>query len=249
MIEPDDLDKIKSLTEQYWHDEVKGDRFRAMFAGKEIGHRIADDVDERTTAMLRESFDVASELDAKGEPRARSMGDLWLYSGGMYNPINVKAGEADKRGKPNLVSMRKLLDALLGRQIDSYYLLIVKMRLEPRPASEEGAASKPTSNTITPNVYLVDMLDYLDFVNFDAGTGQTMLKEEPFYAASENGISRPSSTIADKIARLIDMSEDGDRRLKANRKRTMEQTRTAFERYKDEGEYAVDQEGLNFGSS
>lgn len=165
----------------------------------------------------------------------------------MYNPINVKAGEAGKQGQPNMVSLTKLLDALMNRQIDSYYLLIVKMRLESAPASAEISESELNPDEIVPNVYFVDMLDYLDFVTFDSGPGQTMLKEKQFYKARDAGFIPPALTLADKVSRLIDLLEDGDRRLIENRYRKMERLRQAFFDYQMLGRHTVDQKGLILG--
>lgn len=247
MITPDDQARVKVLTQEYWDQEVETEQFRALFAGKEIGHRIADYVDERTTGMLETSFPTVHELDAQGRVRARSMGDVWLYSGGIYNPVNVKAGEAGKNGQPNMVSLTKLLDALLSHHIDSYYLLIVKMRLANVPASADVPESSLTPDEITANVYFVDMLDYLDYITFDAGPGQTMLREKQFYEAVDGGWQPPEQTIGDKVSRLIDLLEDGDRRLIENRARKMERLRATFLAYQSTGAIEVNQEGLNLG--
>lgn len=247
MITSEDQARVKALTQDYWDAEVQTDQFRALFAGKEIGHRIADYVDERTTEMLEASFPTVHELDAQGRARARSMGDVWIQSGGIYNPVNVKAGEAGKNGQPNMVSLTKLLDALLSHQIDSYYLLIVKMRLASSPAGADVPESSLTPDEITPNVYFVDMLDYLDYVTFDAGPGQTMLRERQFYEAVDDGWQPPQQTIGDKVSKLIDLLEDGDRRLIENRAKKMERLRATFLAYQQAGLSDVNQEGLNLG--
>jgi len=247
MITPDDQARVRALAEEYWSAEVQTDQFRALFAGKEIGHRIADYVDERTTGMLEESFQTVHELDGQGRARARSMGDVWLRSGGIYNPVNVKAGEAGKNGQPNMVSLTKLLDALLSHQIDSYYLLIVKMRLATVPASADVPESSLTPDEITANVYFVDMLDYLDYITFDAGPGQTMLREKQFYEAVDAGWAPGRLTIGDKVSRLIDLLEDGDRRLIENRAKKMDRLRDSFLAYQHAGPGEVDQGGLNLG--
>lgn len=247
MISSADQERIKALTLAYWQQEVKAPSFAGIFKGKEIGHRIADYVDERTTAMLEQSFPVAHELDDKGKRRARSMGDVWIKSGGIYNPLNVKAGEAGKNGQPNMVSLTKLLDALIDHEIDSYYLLIVKMRLRSLPAAAEVDDSELQPDTIVPNVYLVDMLDWLSFVTFDAGPGQTMLKEKSFYEAADAGHVPAERTLSEKVSSLIDLLEDGDRRLIKNRADKMDRLRTEFQRYGERGGRTIKQEGLKLG--
>jgi hypothetical protein len=175
------------------------------------------------------------------------MGDLWIRSNGIYNPVNVKAGEAGKNGQPNMVSLKKLLDAFLTRRIDSYYLLIVKMRLSSVPASVDVATTRLVQGAIVPNIYLVDMLDYLDFITFDAGPGQSMLKEKQFYQAFDSGFSPPPLTIAAKVSRLMDLLEDGDRRLIENRRKKMERLRADFAAYQQGNSFVVNQEELNLG--
>lgn len=247
MITPEDQKQVRALTENYWAQGVKSDDFRAIFAGKEIGHRIADYVDERTTGMLEASFPTAHELDSKGRARSRSMGDVWLKSGGIFNPVNVKAGEAGKNGQPNMVSLTKLIMALLNHQIDSYYLLIIKMRLAAVPASVDLPESSLTPDGIEAKVYFVDMLDYLDFITFDAGPGQSMLRERQFFEAVDAGWQPSPQTIGEKMSKLIDLLEDGDRRLIDNRARKMDRIRESFIAYQRAGMVRVDQGGLNLG--
>jgi hypothetical protein len=247
MIGPIMSNSILRATQEYWAEAVSIGTFRAIASGKEIGHRIADYVDEKTTELLEARFPAKHELDASGRPRPRSMGDVWLLDNGIYNPVNVKAGEAGKSGQPNMVSLTKLIDALLKEHIDSYYLLIVKMRIQGTAAADElpGVAVDP--GLIVPNVYFVDMLDYLNFITFDAGPGQAMLRERQFYQFCDAGLTPPNLGIADKVSRLVDLLEDGDRRLIENRRRKMERLRRDVDRYVSKGTHKVRQEGLSLG--
>jgi len=92
---------------------------------KEIGHRIADEVEEKTTTLIEQNFTAARQHNRRGLAVDRSMGDIWVLSNEIYNPINVKAGEANQNGQPNIVSLRKLLRAILSHQVDSYYSTVV----------------------------------------------------------------------------------------------------------------------------
>lgn len=147
-------------------------------------------------------------------------------------PFNIKAGEVGKNGQPNLVSLTRVLDALLLRRIDSYYVLIVKMVLSDAPSA---------------SVYLADILGYLDYATFDSGPGQMMLKERAFYEAMAAGVSQSAITIPDKIAKLVAMLEDADRRLIANRQRKSARLKIAIERYRSLEGHVVDQSGLHLG--
>ncbi|MGH2638162.1 MAG: hypothetical protein ACRDF4_02590, partial [Rhabdochlamydiaceae bacterium] len=223
--------QIQDVTRAFWEVEAGTDAFMKLATGKEIGHRIADLVDETTTALLERNFATAQQRSAKGEPRARSMGDIWLQSSGIYNPINVKAGEANKNGQPNMVSLNKLVHALLKHQIDSYYLLFVKMQL--------------LGDRMQPRVYLVDILDYLDFTTFDAGPGQIMLKEREFYETVTIGAPVPTIGIEEKIDRLISKYEDAYSRLLKNRERTLTLLRRKRAEFDVTASMGLDQSGLN----
>jgi len=238
VITPSDLKEIEELTRKFWEQQVKTEEFQGLFQGKEIGHRIADYVDEETTAMLEKEFEVVHEVDSQGKRRARSMGDVWIKSGGIYNPVNVKAGEAGKNGQPNMVSLTKLIDAILSEKIDSYHLLIVKMEL---------SIDQDNGRLITPRVYLIDMLDYLNFITFDSGPGQSMLKEKQFYDAFANGFKPEATTLAQKLQKMIDLYEDGNRRLRENRKKKLDRIRAKVRAYTLRKSHVVDQGGMRLG--
>lgn len=243
MISKKDLESIESLTRDFWESRVLTDEFHKLFQGKEIGHRIADYVDENTTAMLEKRFNVLHEVDARGKRRSRSMGDVWVHSNEMYNPVNVKAGEAGMNGQPNMVSLTKLIEAILDEQVDSYYLLIVKMDRSGGPSKSGGRANV----VIRPHVYLVDMLDNLPYITFDAGPGQAMLKEKQFYAAQGAGNRSPALTLAEKLAKMIDLYEDGNRRLFENRKKKLSRIRAKVRSYNRCGSHSVTQKGMKLG--
>ena len=248
MIERELLDSIRADTEMYWTEAVQTPEFQSMATGKEIGHRIADHVDDQTTAMLRQKYsDAAQELERNGEIKKRSMGDLWINSGGLYNPINVKAGEAGKNGQPNLVSLNRLLSALLSHQIDSYYLLIVKMEIsELLPEGEADPQGTP-NKTIVPRVYLVDMLDFLDFVNFNAGPGQLMLKEGSFYSYCDAGNYPEERDLRQKVDALIDLLKKGHMQLQKDREKTMKKICQSLAVHSAEPGAVINQKGLKFG--
>ena len=207
MLSEDMLQSIHSETLAYWREEARKPEIIGIAKGKELGHRLADIVDDKTTALLTVNHMTRHQCDAQGRIRLRSMGDLWLEDNGIYHPVNVKTGIVGAEGGPNLVSLKKVLRALMARQIDSYYLLYVKMQID------QGA--------ITPSVYLIDMLDWLDYVTFDSGPGQMMLKAVKFFR--EYDPNRPKSLdIRAKVKSLFDLYERKERRLKENRERDLD---------------------------
>jgi hypothetical protein len=144
------------------------------------------------------------------------MGDLWLHDHGIYHPVNVKTGIVGAEGQPNLVSLKKVLRAIMACQIDSYYLLIVKMQI--------------LADGIIPTVYLLDMLDWLDYVTFDSGPGQMMLRAAKFFKEFDPK-KVVSTDIRAKVQRLMDLYEDGERRLKANRERDLGRYQERFHQF------------------
>ena len=109
------------------------------------------------------------------------------------------------RGRPNVVSMEKLLNYLLRRWIDSYYLLIVKFDISKR-------------SEITHRTYFFDLLDWTDFVTYDAGPGQIMLKEQDFYDAHDSGSAPPGLSMHEKTACLFALFEQRVEALFKNRR-------------------------------
>jgi len=206
---------VVRATTELWRVQTTYETFLGAFRGKERGHRIADLVEELTVTHLESSFDVRHQL-RNGSRRARSMGDLWLKSSGMYNPINVKAGVHGVGGQPNLVSLAKLTDALLDHLIDSYYLLFVKFTDTEPP---------------TPDVEIINLLGYLDFVHFDSGTGQMMLRADRFMNRMEGETPTTAPGVPESIQRLLAMRRVGDESLARNRSvklATLERKAAAF---------------------
>lgn len=223
------------IVQRDWALDVRTAQFRAICAGKERGHRIADYAEERTLKFIEtEAFDVAYEHGASGARRARrarSMGDVWLKSGEppMFNPINVKAGIAGVGGQPNMVSLNKLTATILRRQIDSYWLLLIRIE-----EAESG---------FTPLVRLVNILDYLEFMHFDSGPGQIMLRSDAFYGYIAGGGIPRRLTLEQVVERLLEMRRDGDRRLLENRARRLETLEKGAQSF--DASAPIDQTGLD----
>lgn len=226
--------KIVSHTKKFWGEHVATKQFTDLAAGKEIGHRIADYVDDQTVAYLKvdPEITVGHEMNIAGSVAKRSMGDLWVLSDDVYNPINIKAG-ITVNGNPNVVSLAKLIDRLFKHQIDSYYLLIIKTPLV------DGSII----GTV-PKVFLIDLLDYLDFINFDAGPGQVMLKERELYAELESGNTPPVLSVEEKVRKCMEIMEDGYARLQRNRERQLDKYRTNLQAFSAE---EINQGELHFG--
>lgn len=223
-------ESIIGLSDRHWSEHVQDTGFRELISGKEPGHRMADYVDDRTTALLKVNLDTRYEADIGGDVKKRSMGDVWVHSNGMFNPINIKSGLQGMSGQPNLVSMQKLLDYIFKRWIDSYYLLIIKFDIK---------------GDLSHQAYLVDLLDWTDFITYDAGPGQIMLREADFYSAQSSGQAPPRRSIADKVESLFNLFEEGVQSLFINRQNRLERQRQLFEGFSD-SPFRVDQSGMHF---
>ena len=116
----------------------------------------------------------------------------------------------------------------MEHSIDSYYLLIVKF--EALHATE----------SVKHHIYFIDMFDWLgvkddeSVITYDDGPGQMMLKAKRFFELmSKNFIPEPI-TIQEKAQILIDMLEDGFKRLYNNRLRAHHNLKTMFDVFKNE---------------
>lgn len=222
--------KIEGEARKFWTVHSADSGFSEITRGKEVGHRIADYVDDKTTSLLKVNFDTRYEADAKGKQRKRSMGDVWIGEKGIFNPVNVKAGLQDMNGQPNLVSMQKLLDYILNHWIDSYYLLIVKFSL---------------GDKIQQKTVMIDLLDWLEFVAYDAGPGQIMLREQKFFEALAKGHKPSKRTMAEKVDCLFNQFELGVDAIIRNRKSRLKRQRRRFSDF-DKAAFVLDQSGMKF---
>lgn len=223
-------DKVVRLVNDHWTARVRDAAFAELIKGKEPGHRMADYVDDRTTALMKVNLDTRYEGNANGSPKKRSMGDVWVHSSGIFNPVNIKSGLQGMKGQPNLVSMQKLLDYIFRAWIDSYYLLIIKF---------------DRSETITHKTFLVDLLDWTDFITYDAGPGQIMLRETEFYEEYESGGRPQERPIFEKIQSLMSLFQDGVHKLFANRKQRVDRQKKLFDHFSGKS-FKVDQSGMTF---
>ena len=217
---------VTAETLEYWKQEVTNDYFVEIAKGKEVGHKLADLVDEKTTALLTLKHRTGYQRSSTGKRRARSMGDVWLFDADIFHPVNVKTGLVGSEGQPNLVSLKKVLSAITARPIDSYYLLMVKM------AIQNGTGH------IKPSVVFTDMLDWLDYVTFYSGPGQMMLKAKSFVSAYDPSAVRRKS-MREKITALFELYKDGEERLRFNRNRDFVKYQEAVEKFLDSDDWNV----------
>lgn len=78
--------QIEEGAQAFWGKEVQKAYFVQTAQGKEIGHRIADLVDDKTTGWLAVNYVARYQRDQRGNKLPRSMGDIWLEQEGIYHP-------------------------------------------------------------------------------------------------------------------------------------------------------------------
>ena len=218
------------MVNEHWASHVRDSGFVELIDGKEPGHHIADFVDDRTCSLLKVNLNTRYEGDRKGRVLKRSMGDIWVQSRGIFNPVNVKSGLQGRKGQPNVVSMRKLLNYLFQHWIDSYYLLMVKFSI-----AEE----------ISHKTYLFDLLDWLEFIAYDAGPGQIMLREQEFYDAFDAGHQPRARSIQEKATVLFELFEEQVQVLIDNRLERLHNQRQQLAIFLN-NDFAVNQTSMRF---
>ena len=124
------------------------------------------------------------------------------------------------------MSLKKVLSAVIERQIDSYYLLMVKM------------AISDDADAIEPSVVFTDMLDWLSYTTFDSGPGQMMLRAKAFFDAYDP-TKVQTRTISEKVSDLFALYEDGERRLRVNRDRDLARYRDAVAKFLESDNWVV----------
>jgi hypothetical protein len=200
--------RIVVACQGHWHSRFSDPDVGGVLSGHEPGHAMAPLVQRETAELLTARLARLSTKDPDGRSRTRSMGDLWAQTPTGWDPINVKTGDLDRTGQPNLVSLARLLRALAESRIDAYWLLMIAWQRH-----EEGVRAETR---------LVNLLDWIDYCHFDAGTGQLMLKQAAFRAALQQGHQGRERTRDELLAELFVLLEQGDRRLADNRERRRE---------------------------
>jgi hypothetical protein len=82
-----------------------------------------------------------------------------------------------------------------------------------------------TKEPIAHRSYLIDMLDWIEFLEYNAGPGQIMLKEAPFYEAYDSGWRPAQRSIREKTlalfrifeTRIESLIKQGEMRLRRQR--------------------------------
>ena len=112
--------RIRRLADRHWQRHVQDRGFAEMVDGKEPGHPMADYVDDKTTALLKVELDTRYEGNVDGSVKKRSMGDIWVRSSGIYNPINVKVQDFYDAFDSGVAQPRRSIQDKVGRLFDLF---------------------------------------------------------------------------------------------------------------------------------
>jgi len=130
------------------------DSLGIKFTEKEQGHKFYQIAEDFICEKL------ALKFDSNIPKSARDIADVYVFN----TPVNVKFGIGEKNGRPNMVSMNRLI-ALSSKSEDAQYIML-KIKVK-----SEADISVST----------MDVLSNLHLISYNAGPGQTMLKEEDYY--------------------------------------------------------------------
>ena len=145
---------------------------------KEVGHAFAD----RFESTLAEKL-IDKDKDKYSKPETQKPRDPqdW-FSDGV--PSNCKFGY-DKKGNPNLISFNRYFNGVINGELEDYIIISVDAK--------------------TKDVKVFRLIDWLDCVNYNTGTGQMMLKESTLNKIYNE--SRPKVTRYDAIKMLTNIDE------------------------------------------
>lgn len=172
---------------------------------KEPGHTYGEAVEELLVKRLvKEDSQFLAPIKKKGSGKqTRKMEDLLYVKSLIKYLINIKLGYEKGDGQPNMVSFNRLVKSYHSNEIDSYYILIVNV------------FGKTKDNLVTKE-YIFNLFDYLDYVNYNYGTGQIMLKEKQFFADYDSNkyFNNSKKDIMIKLSEIDKEAYDSHMKLK-----------------------------------
>lgn len=206
--------KIEKILQPKMEEYFMTNDAKKLLSGKESGHIMGTIIEEMCGDILKQNeYTITKEVNKLGEPKARAHSDFnILTKDGSTNRVNVKFS-SETNGQPNICSINRMMDALRDGIIDGYYMLKVKYH-------------RTTNET---KVYFVDILDYINCLTFNGGTGQIMLKEKDFYIDYESDKVLTDLSITEKRKLIYDMYDKKlDEHIKLKTKQRMKRKTESF---------------------
>jgi len=177
--------KIEEILKNKMQEYLETPDAEKLLNGKEPGHSMGTMIEEECGNLLKQNgYTITKEVNKLGDAKKRAHSDFNIVSvDGSVHRVNVKFG-SEGDSSPNVCSINRMMDALRDGIIDGYYILKIKY-------------NRKEKNT---KVFFVDVLDYVDCITCDGGTGQIMLGEKKFYkiygtSGRENKLTLEEKTV------------------------------------------------------
>jgi hypothetical protein len=139
----------------------------------EIGHTEGPSLQKEVGRVLSEKYQIDYVLDKKGKKKTRAFADNIVD--GRYNNVKFTIKNSST---PNIGSMNRMIEHVLEEKNQVYYVTIVHFNLE----------------TKTIKVYFVNILQYVDCLGYDSGTGQIMVNQKKFHKEYQKYIQGKKET-------------------------------------------------------
>ena len=208
MLSKDLIKDFEKQIDDFWKEEIiHNDDFVDMLQRNEAGHGLANYIESTTIRQLKE---IAKErYQIKNEINKRSMGDFWIQetNSDFYTPINIKTGI--ETGSPNIVSINKIIDSIYNREIDSYYLFIIKFKLQK-------------SKWLVEICKILNLFDILDYISFNLGPLQLMLNESKLYKNIKNIDATSTYSLKDILKKIHEFYSSNLNQFIKNRQQKLE---------------------------
>jgi|688.fasta_scaffold153748_2 hypothetical protein len=167
--------------------EKNSEIFFTKTSTKESGHANAPKTEEAVSNILEKNkFKISYERKKNGQKAARSISDVIVS--GLF--CNVKSGvlsEDSKGGQPNICSLKRLYKKIISKELDAYIIIWVK----------------------SDKVRVFDVLSNLEYIVYNDGTGQCMLKENIFLKNFDNISPHNAESIKIKCDKIKDILVKG----------------------------------------
>lgn len=204
-LDPIVIKRIVAITDAHVVHRIQGAAFAELLKGQEHAQRITEYVEDQIASLLKVNLQTRHEIHQGRSKGRRSKSDLLVHSNAIFNPIRVMASVQGIEKRSGLVTVQRLLGCISAGMIDSYYVLIDKIDLAGVPWCKS---------------YLIDLLDWPDFVTCDATLGHIGLLEREFYSAFEENPLPRKRSLSEKMDRLAEKIEEGVRAAVGSRKFT-----------------------------
>lgn len=200
-----DTEKFKKIVMKKSQEILKN--YNISKNTNEKGHKWGERFEEDLAKSL------SLEYNVKPKQKSRSFIDMWVND----VPINVKFGDYIL-GRPNICAINRFINYINDGNRE-YFILKVKISID---------------TNIKIDLKYFNLIHYVDYLSYNDGTGQLMLKEEEFYKDWDKIKNRKPLHIKKIIKILSLLYNKGYENNKKLRKKKKEKYNKLFEEMKNE---------------